>query len=96
MAVHLHLNILISVHYIVYTNFMKNITLSAQEDLIEKARHVALQKNSTLNEMFRTWLKSLSAESQLVDGTQKLTHLWEKTSYLQMGKKLSREEMNER
>lgn len=85
-----------SAHDTVYTGTMKNITFSAQEELIEKARQVALQKNVTLNEMFRTWLKSLSQESRPIDTAKKLNDLWERTSYLEVGKKLTREEMNER
>ena len=75
---------------------MKNITFSAQEEMIDKARQVALQKNLTLNDMFRAWLKSLSDGSLQTDTTQTLTRVWEKAGYLQVGRKFSREEMNER
>ena len=36
---------------------MKNITLSADERLIEEARKRARSQNSTLNEQFRLWLR---------------------------------------
>jgi hypothetical protein len=36
---------------------MKNITLSADERLIEEARERARSQNSTLNEQFRLWLR---------------------------------------
>ena len=42
----------ISVHY----SRMKNITLSADEDLIERARLVAREQRRTLNDVFREWL----------------------------------------
>ena len=42
---------------IVYTIFMKNITLSADESLIEQARLVARSQHKTLNTAFREWLR---------------------------------------
>ena len=42
---------------IVYTTaMMKNITLSADETLIERARQRAVVEHTTLNELFRAWL----------------------------------------
>jgi predicted nucleic acid-binding protein len=35
---------------------MKNITLSADEDLIERARLIARRQHRTLSEAFREWL----------------------------------------
>jgi hypothetical protein len=43
-----------------YTVFMKNITLSAPEEVIEQARIVASLKHQTLNELFREWISELS------------------------------------
>ncbi len=40
-----------------YTKFVKNITLSADADLIEKARQVAKSEHKTLNAAFREWLE---------------------------------------
>ncbi len=76
---------------------MKNITLSAQEESIEKARKVAARHHSTLNAMFREWLEMISS-NQVQDGdaATKLNGLWQRTSYLKVGKKLSRDEMNHR
>ena len=37
---------------------MKNITLSADEDLIEAARRRALAERITLNAQYRLWLQS--------------------------------------
>lgn len=75
---------------------MKNITLSAQEDAIERAREVAARRHRTLNEMFREWLEDINSQSQNNDVSSKLESLWEQTSYLRVGKKLSRDEVNER
>jgi hypothetical protein len=80
---------------IVYTsNTMKNITLSAPEELIEKARQQAADKGTTLNNEFREWLKS-----QTVSGEDKVAiyeQLMKKLSYVNAGRKFTREEMNER
>jgi hypothetical protein len=75
---------------------MKNITLSAQDDLIDKARRTAANRNSSLNLMFREWLEGLDNSQQQGNEEDRLKDLWKKTSYARVGKKLSREEMNER
>ena len=41
---------------------MKNVTLSADDSLIEQARALARLRGTTLNEEFRKWLASYSAE----------------------------------
>ena len=41
---------------------MKNITLSAEDTLIEQARALARLRGTTLNEEFRKWLASYSSE----------------------------------
>ncbi len=38
---------------------LKNITLSAEKELIENARDRAEAKNTTLNAEFRRWLSSM-------------------------------------
>jgi len=75
---------------------MKNITFSAKEEAIEKARKVAARQHSTLNEMFREWLEKLNAGHTETDDAARLEKLWQRTSYLRTGKKYSRDEMNQR
>jgi hypothetical protein len=41
---------------------MKNVTLSAEDQLIEQARALARLRGSTLNEEFRKWLASYTTE----------------------------------
>ena len=41
---------------------MKNITLSADDSLIEQARALARLRGTTLNEAFRGWLASYTSE----------------------------------
>ena len=41
---------------------MKNVTLSAEDQLIEQARALARLRGSTLNEEFRKWLTAFTSE----------------------------------
>jgi hypothetical protein len=41
---------------------MKNIILSADEQLIEQARLLAKSQHKTLNAMFREWLERFTAQ----------------------------------
>lgn len=73
---------------------MKNITLSAEEHLIESARKRALAEHSTLNEKFRQWLADYAQSAQRM---QQYQHTMKALSgQLKVGRKLSRDEMNER
>ena len=72
---------------------LKNITLSADEELIRKAREKAQREHTTLNASFREWLKSyVSAEARV----RNFDDLMQSLSYVKTGKKFTREEMNER
>ena len=75
---------------------MKNITFSAREEAIEQARKVAEQKHRTLNELFREWLDDINRQVNEGNVSNRLKALWDQTNYLKVGKKLSRDEMNER
>jgi hypothetical protein len=46
---------------------MRNITLSADERLIEEAREKARQEHTTLNEQFRRWLADYVGHRQRVE-----------------------------
>jgi len=73
---------------------MKNITLSADEALIEAARARAQAAQTTLNEEFRRWLAAYAqpqAQLQRYEDTMAALR-----GQLQVGRKLSRDEMNER
>jgi hypothetical protein len=72
---------------------MKNITLSADEDLIEQARLAARAQRKTLNAAFREWLVQFTAQAgngQEVDG------LMRRLRHIDAGRPFSRDEMNER
>ena len=74
---------------------MRNITLSAQEEAIERGRQVARSRNTTLNELFRNWLAQLG-EGELREQTYRhqMERLMEQVRT--GGRKFTREEMNER
>jgi len=78
---------------LVYTVFVKNITLSADADLIEKARQVAKSEHTTLNAAFREWLESYARRKGDVEAfravMERLKHVNSKGPY-------TRDEMNER
>ena len=73
---------------------MRNITLSADEDLIDEARKQATSRNTTLNAEFRLWLENyVGRERQAAKAMATIRELQGK---LRVGRKLTREEMNER
>ncbi len=73
---------------------MKNITLSADENLIEAARARARTEHTTLNEQFRRWLETYAQrEARLQRYDEVLARVKGK---VRVGRKLTRDEMNER
>ncbi len=72
---------------------MKNITLSADEDLIEQARLTARGQRKTLNAAFREWLEQFTA----ANGTAKeVDALMKRLRHVRAGRRFSRDELNER
>jgi hypothetical protein len=71
----------------------KNITLNAEESLIERAREVAARQHRSLNAAFREWLLRYTGADRAKDGYDQLM---EKLSHVELGRSFSREEMNER
>ena len=72
---------------------MKNITLRADEHVIERARKAARAQNKTLNQAFREWLDTFAKPAF---DAQEYEALIERLSYARAGRQLTREEMNER
>jgi predicted transcriptional regulator len=72
---------------------MRNVTLSAEDELIDRARLVARQRHTTLNEAFREWLQQFTASSGDV---KQFDQLMSRLKPLQAGRHFTREEMNER
>ena len=72
---------------------MKNITLSAEDALIEQARLLAQSQHKTLNALFREWLEHYVAKS---GSARDLDALMRRLSHVRAGRRFSRDEMNER
>lgn len=77
------------VHY----SRMKNITLSAEEDLIERARLMARSQHTTLNAAFREWLQTYTAQA----GRERdFDALMRRLRHIRSHGPYTRDEMNER
>jgi len=74
---------------------MKNITLSADEHLIDAARQRAVAEHTTLNEQFRLWLEGYVRRKQRADEAMAVVERLR--GYVRTGgRKFTRDEMNER
>lgn len=77
---------------------LKNITFSAEESVIEAARARARAEKTTLNEKFRGWLEEYAREEcgrerRLAQHLETMKRLKGKVV---IGRKLTRDELNER
>jgi len=72
---------------------MKNVTLSADDDLIELARQRAKAQHKTLNQAFREWLHSYARPTNALEDYEGLKR---ELGYVKAGRRFTREEMNER
>jgi hypothetical protein len=77
---------------------MKNITLSADEKLIEAAREVARSEQSTLNEQFRRWLADYVERAERAKRAERVMETIKELQKVIKtgGRKFTRDEMNER
>ncbi|ADJ28526.1 hypothetical protein [Nitrosococcus watsonii] len=74
---------------------MKNITLSADEHLIEAARQRAAAEHTTLNAKFREWLEDYVQRQRQAD--EAIAFIRELRKHVRTGgRKFTRDEMNER
>ena len=72
---------------------MKNVTLSADADLIEQARIIARAQHKTLNDAFREWLVQYTARAA---AAQELNSLMDRLHHVRAGGRFTRDQMNER
>jgi len=79
----------------VYTILVKNITLSADEQLIEQARKTAREQHKTLNSAFREWLQDYVGKSGAVMQFDELMERLRRRGVCSNGP-YTRDEMNER
>lgn len=73
--------------------YMKNITLSADEDLIARAREQARVRQTSLNQLFRQWLAEVAEHNER---SSKIEALLDRLDGVDAGGNFSREEMNVR
>ena len=76
---------------------LRNITLNADDNVIDTARDLMKAEGTSLNEQFKLWLDAYIAEhrrKQQVEAA--LATLDAMAGKLKVGRKLTREEMNER
>jgi hypothetical protein len=72
---------------------MRNITLSAEDWLIERARLVAQSRHTTLNAAFREWMRQY-AGADLAD--ERYQAVMDGLKGVDAGRRFTRDEMNER
>jgi hypothetical protein len=72
---------------------MKNVTLSADPDLIERARLVARSQRKTLNSAFREWLLQYTARP---GSAGDVDSLMKRLRHVRAGRHFTRDEMNRR
>ena len=72
---------------------MKNITFSADDDAIERARERAKRERKTLNVAFREWLERYGGSS---NAGEDFDQLMRSLSHVKFSRKFSRDEMNSR
>jgi hypothetical protein len=72
---------------------LKNVTLSADAELIEKARARARKQKKALNVVFREWLERYAGRGTSADD---YADLMKDLRHVHAGRKFTREEMNSR
>ena len=77
----------------VYTRTVRNVTFSADEEALERAREVARSEHKTLNDAFREWL--IQYGSRRVTAAE-IEDLYRSLRHVNAGRKFTRDEMNER
>jgi len=74
---------------------LRNITLSAEEQLISRAREKAVAAQTTLNVEFRKWLETY-AGTQDEAAVSRFRDVMTQFATLDAGRSFTRDEMNER
>ena len=73
---------------------MKNITISVDEKLFEAAEERAQAEHTTVNEQIQLWLEDYARRRQRLEEFDRLTA--DLRGKVRIGRKLTRDEMNER
>lgn len=78
------------------TILVMNLTLSVDENVVERARKVARQQGTSLNELVRGFISSLAGEISATDRAQEIVELFETRPGNSRGRKIRREDAYER
>jgi hypothetical protein len=74
---------------------LRNITLTAEDALIDRARAIAAENHTTLNVAFRDWLASYVAGQDRA-AVERFRGVMAQLGATDAGRTFSRDEMNER
>ena len=77
------------------TSMLRNITLSADEQLIARAREIAGAAQTTLNVEFRKWLAAY-AGAQDDAAVVRFRDVMKQLAHVNAGRSFTRDELNER
>ena len=84
-------------HSYTYTVYMKNITLSVDENVLAAARRLAAERDSTVNALVRDYLTKLAAHESRADRARARLRQLSEQSTGRLGKKTwSREDLHDR
>lgn len=70
-----------------------NLTLSVDEQLVERAREVARQQGTSLNSLIRQYIESLAGERSGAEVVRRLQALWDAERGTSGGKAFRRDEV---
>jgi hypothetical protein len=73
-----------------------NVTLSIDEKLLARARELAHQRGTSVNQLIRDYLERLTGRSEPSDVMKQLERLWSEQSGRSGGWKWNREEAHDR
>lgn len=71
---------------------LKNVTLTAEEALLRKARTRASAEHKTLNALFREWIARYARQGV---SSQEYRGMMRRLTHIRTGRRFSRDEMNE-
>lgn len=77
---------------------MSNITMSIDDSLLKKARKIAVEHDSTISDLFRTYLGELARQEDIRKGfiADELDQLFGKSKASSQGERWSREDLHGR
>lgn len=81
---------------LVYTGLVRNVTFTADEQLIEQARAIARSQHKTLNVAFREWLSQYARQGEQDGVVQEYRALMARLRHVESSGPYTRDEMNER